>query len=247
MRDRLALLGAAPAMVLALALSSSAWAQQQRERATGGAAQNPTAGQERTQKASESETIRGVVAAVTAEGEMMFDYRTNRAAAVEGAFLTVVGSPTKGEGYAKDRPTAAETARPGSSAKKRHNVYYVWMTPRTKACECTAESQTSRPAEGQTESQKRTEGQNEAQKREVSFDQLEVGDHVEIQFNRSDETSANTPAHQNERVRGKHGRQRTFVGYASSITILPAMNEEHSASGSREKSSETPRSSEAPK
>jgi hypothetical protein len=231
MRDRFAPFVAMGTLVLALCLSQSAGAQQERRRAIGERAQNPTAGQDRNQRSAEMETIRGVVAAVTAEGEAMFDYRSNRAVAAEAAFLTVVGSPTTNEGHFKDRPAATATERQGASPKKRHNVYYVWLTPRTKVCESTAESAGSRPTEGQTE----------AQKREVAFDQLEVGDHVEIQFTRSDETSANTPAHQNERIRATHGRHRTFVGYASSITILPAKNQEHSAAGSRDKSTEAPK------
>jgi hypothetical protein len=171
----------------------------------------------------------------------MFDYRNNRAVAVEGAFLTVVGSPKMTKGYDKDRDAGAETKRAGSLAKERHNVYFAWLTPRTKVCEFTAQSQPTRPTAGQTESPRRAAGQTETNKREVAFDQLEVGDRVEIQFTRSDETSANTPAHQSERMRRTHGRHRTFVGYASEITILPAMGQEHSATGFRERSSETPK------
>jgi hypothetical protein len=173
-----------------------------------------------------------VIAAVIAEGLAMIDYRTNRAVAAEAAFLTVVGSPVKSEGAAKDRPVATETERQGDSGKKRHNVYYIWMTPRTKVCEASNEWGAAR----------QTQSQTEAQKRDVAFDRLEVGDHVEIQFTRSEETGANTATHQSERLRTKHGRDRTFVGQASSITIQPPMNAaEHSSSKFGEKTTETPK------
>ena len=79
MRDRLALCAAVSTMVLALAVSPSAWSQQE----VGGAARekagNQAGAQDRTQRPSEMETIRGVVAGVTAEGETIFDHRSNRA------------------------------------------------------------------------------------------------------------------------------------------------------------------------
>jgi len=226
MRERLALFATVSTMVLVLTLSSSAWAQRQRGRTAGDQAQNPVAGQDRNQKASETETIRGVIAAVTAEGEVMFDYRSNRAVAADTAFLTVVGSPLKSDGDAKDRAGAAENARQGSSAKKRHNVYIVWMTPRTKVCESSREPEKSSQTQGQD------------QKREVAFDRLEVGDHVEIQFARNDESGASNSAHQTEQMRSKHGRHRTFVGYGTSITIMPSKEHDQSGSGGEAKSNE---------
>src|SRR4051812_48115000 len=40
----------------------------------------------------ERKVIRGVIAAVTVEGEMAIDFRTNRAATAEMTYLTIVGS-----------------------------------------------------------------------------------------------------------------------------------------------------------
>jgi hypothetical protein len=218
MRKRLALFATVSAIVLVLTLSSSTWAQQQRGRAAGGAARNPTAAQERNQSTAETETIRGVVAGVTAEGEMVFDYKSNRAAAAEAACLTVVGSPAKAErgSGSRNRAEATEDERRGSSERKRHNIYIVWLTPRTKVWEAGNES-------GKT-------GQTKAQNKEVSLDELEVGDHVEVAFTREGQ-SAQAPAYQNERMRQKHGRHRTFVGSATSITILDSRDHEQSHSG----------------
>ena len=115
--------------------------------------QNPTAGQYRDQKSSETETIRGVIAAVTAEGEIMFDHRSNRAVAVEAAYLTVVGSPVRWEGNSEDKATATGTERSSSSGKKRHNVYIAWMTPRTKVCEASKESEKSGETQVRTQAQ----------------------------------------------------------------------------------------------
>jgi len=228
MRERLALVAAVSTVVLVLTLSSSTRAQQERRRAAGDQAQNPAAAQDRNQKSSAAETIRGVVAAITAEGEAMFDYRSNRAVAAEAAFLTVVGSPMKSDGDAKDRARATENERQGASAKKRHNVYIVWLTPRTKILASSAGSEKS----------SQTQGQNQAQKREVAFDQLEVGDHVEIQFARHDESGASNSAHQTEQMRGKHGRHRTFVGDATLITIVPPRDRDQASSRGEAKSNE---------
>ena len=74
----------------------------------------------------------------------MFDYRTNRAVAAEGTFLTVVGSPTKAHADAnRATATATATEERGSSNRSRHNVYIVWLTPKTKICEANAASDKS--------------------------------------------------------------------------------------------------------
>jgi hypothetical protein len=247
MRERLAGFATVSTLVLALALCPNTWAQQQNRRAATGENQNPTAGQDRTQNASAMETIRGVIAAITAEGEVMFDYRTNGAVRAEAAFLTVVGSPSKAwaddaagrrtsaagtEDAAARRTSGAATERDGSSNKKRHNVYIVWLTPRTKICEATGEPGKS----NQNADQTRTDGQ-----KEIALDQLEVGDHVEIQFNRGDNSTATNAVHQTEQMRQKHGRQRTFVGFANAITIVPGKDHDQSSSAG-ERSNERERS-----
>ena len=224
MRNRLALAAAASAMILTFALGPNSWAQQENRRETGGRDQNPTANQDKNRGSTATETIRGVIAGVTAEGEVMFDYRNNRAVAAEGAFLTVVGSPTTPDAEST-RATAAATEERGSSNRKRHNVYYVWMTPKTKVCECTETPEASKPQAGT---------QRAEQKREVSFDNLEVGDHVEIQFAPRDDSTSTGSAHQSEQMRRKHGRDRTHVGYATEVTIVRAKDAvAHGAEGDK--------------
>jgi hypothetical protein len=211
-------------MILTFALCPSSWAQQENRRETRGRDQNPTANQDKNRGSTATETIRGVIAGITAEGEAMFDYRNNRAVAAEGAFLTVVGSPAT-TGAESTRATAAVTEERGSANRKRHNVYYVWMTPKTTVFECTETAEASRPQAGT---------QRAEQKREVSFDNLEVGDHVEIQFALRDDTTSTGSAHQSEQMRRKHGRHRTHVGYATEVTIVPTKDAAaHGAGGDK--------------
>ncbi len=220
MRNRFALPATLATLVLALTIGQNAWAQQGTRRPLGRPGENATAGQNQNQSASEGETIRGIVAAITAEGEATFDYRTNRAVMADAAFLTVVGSPVKSEpGDSGRRANVNENEKSGSSGKKRHNVYFVWLSPRTKICEMSAEHTNSTQAQRQ-----------QAEKKECTLDQIEVGDHVEIQFSRRQESSGNSIAHQTEQMRQKHGRHRTFVGNASSITILAYKDGDRSGS-----------------
>jgi hypothetical protein len=168
-----------------------------------------------------------VIAGVTAEGETMFDYRTNRAIRAEAAFLTVVGSPVKTEGAEATRTATGSSEERGASNRRRHNVYIVWLTPRTKICEAQGHGEKTAAA-GETE--------RSGQKREVACDNLEVGDHVEIQFTKNDDSGSTGTAHQTEQMRRKHGRHRTHVGFASEITILQEGGSHGAASeGNKEK------------
>jgi hypothetical protein len=212
MRDRLAVLAATSTMCLLLAVGPHARAQQQVQQPAGAANANPTAGENRNQASSATQTIRGVIAGITAEGEVTFDYRTQKAVAAEATFLTVVGSPAKTEGDEAARNAAGAGEERGASNRRRHNVYHVWLTPRTKICEATAQGE-KRAGGG--------EAQRSEQKREVMLDNLEVGDHVEIQFTKNDDSASTGFAHQTEQMRRKHGRHRTHVGFASEITIQP--------------------------
>jgi hypothetical protein len=226
MRHRFAQLTAMSTMVLALTLSPYSRAQQEKQRAAEGD-QNPTAGQ-KDQVSSQTETIRGVIAGVTAEGEVMFDYRNNRAVATDAAFLTVVGSPSKANADEANRPAnaAAASNERGASNQRRHNVYIVWLTPKTKICE--AARQAEKPVN-------QAETQNAEQKREVALDNLELGDHVEIQFALRDDSGSTNTAHQTEQMRRKHGRHRTLIGFATAVTILPAKDHDQAAAGGESK------------
>jgi hypothetical protein len=231
MRRWLSAIAVGSTAVVIFGLSPALFAQQNTERRI----QNPTAGQTTDQAATtaETETIHGVIAAITAEGEAMLDYRTNRAVAAEATYLTVVGSPEKWEANDTTREAGAANrrdegiaARPGvgevnrreaasgfnSKERRRHNVYYVWLSPRTKICEdFTDHSKTTA----------NTDRDASSQKKEVSADNLEVGDHVEIQFVRDANWSASHPAHQTDQMSRKHGRHRAYYGQATAVTICP--------------------------
>ena len=196
------LLATSAAFGLGIALSSGAWAQDNNR--------------------SQKEKVRGVVAGVTAEGEMAIDYRANKAVVAEAAYLTIVGSPAEGKGHAANASANASGSerrdqgrnRGDQSDKKRDNIYVVWITPETKVYEASGGSGSSE------------------QKKPVSLDRLEVGDPVVIELNRRDETDAHVAASQTDQMRRTHGRDRVVYGDASAITILPAKKEHGSASGS---------------
>jgi hypothetical protein len=230
MRKQFAWHAAACALAVALALSPGLGAQHQTTRAAGdrdlnpsvGAAQRDGAGQtepNRAQSKSQNETIRGVIAAITAEGEMTLDYRTNTAARTEGAFLTIVGSPVISSDDDSARSSAAsDSDQRDRSARRRHNVYIAWLSPRTKITESGRHAGTSDPNQRRNDGQSQAGGENKA----LSFDQLEVGEHVEVQFSMVEDSNASNNVHQNQQMRQRHGRHRTFVGYATSITIRPS-------------------------
>jgi hypothetical protein len=230
MRERLVQFAQASVAILALTLTTSTQAQQPTPRAADPRVQRSGDTQDRSSIATETETIRGVVAAVTAAGEAMIDYRSNRAAAAGAAFLTVVGSPAHSVSGTKDRSATPtnESERSGSSGRKRHNVYIVWLTPQTKICESTAQS--DRAAQ--------TPGQSQADKREIALEQLEVGDRVEVQFTRREDSGQSLSVHQNDTMRRTHGRHRTYVGHAPSITILPGMSHDPFRPSGESRSSE---------
>jgi hypothetical protein len=174
---------------LGIALGTGAWAQDNK----GGAG---------NQGQSDTQTIRGVIAGITAEGEMVIDYRTNRAVLAQAAYMTVVGSPVTGQGGDADREK--DQAKDNQSGKPRDNIYIVWLTPRTKIYE-------AGDASG-----------GAGQKKEASLDRLEVGDRVEVQFTPRQDSAGDPGANQTEQMRRTHGRNRTFVGDANAITILPS-------------------------
>jgi hypothetical protein len=242
MTERFAPYAAVFTMALVLLLSPGAWTQQQTRGASGEQLQNPTAAavqnerarQNRNQAASGTETIRGLISGVTAEGEVMLDFRTNTAARTEGAFLTIVGSPIKSEAGNKDRQASgAESEQRAWSGGQRHNIYVAWLSPRTKIFKPIEQPGRADQNQRQNESQTQT-----SERQEVTLDQLEVGDHVEIQFSPQEDSSASNNVHQSQQIRQKHGRHRTFVGNATSIVVLPVRDHDKSSPGRDARSDE---------
>ncbi len=195
MRERLHRFTLASAVVVVVMFCPKASAQQTNQPAPGQAGQRVAGGQDQARTPAEGETIRGVVAAITVEGEAILDYRTNTAARAEAGFLTIVGSPHEAwAGNAGNRSaTATDNERAGatSSNKKRHNVYIAWLTPRTKVCEANDDSS------GRTDTNRAANAgaAGSSDKKECTLDQLEVGDHVEIKFSPG-ESTAQTPTQQ---------------------------------------------------
>jgi hypothetical protein len=210
MRERLALYASVATLVMAVSLSPTVRAQQE----TRGAAGDQKSG------AHMNKTLHGVVAGITAEGEVFYNHQTNAAVRAEGAFLTVVGSPIHSEANDKEQRSAtAGNERHAAVGGRRHNVYIVWLTPQTKVCETARETGTSENAKT-----------SEHAKKECTLDKVEVGDHVEVQFIPEEDSAAHNNIHLSQQMRQKHGRHRTHVGYATAITIMPPR--EHAQAGS---------------
>ena len=186
---------------------------------TSGVRADDTTDKDKDQKQSDSahsQTIHGLVAGVTVEGETAVDYESNKAVMLEAAYLTVVGAPGHGRQGGVDRNRDRNANRDGATAKSddhnrddasgggRRNVYLVWLSPKTKVCS--------------------SDGPN-GDKKECSLDKLEVGDRVEIQMSRRDESSNNRQGNPTESMRKKHGRHRIYVGDATEITILSSPRE----------------------
>ena len=192
------------------------------------------------QNAGRRVTIRGVIAGVTVEGETVVDTRSNRAATAEMDFLTIVGSPRHECGHGavgsaergpreaggdRDRDRDRERSRDGdrtvSAPRRRHNVYIVRLTPKTLIREAKCR-------------ERGRDGEEREQSSQANFEDLEIGDHVEVTFLCRDEAGTSDNANAKDASR-KHGRHRTYFGDALTITLLPDQGpRERSAASRRE-------------
>lgn len=157
------------------------------------------------------QTIRGVIAGVTVEGELSVDYRTRRAVEAEMTLLSVVGAPV-----------GAEERHEGNDADQTHrhrhhrNLYVLVLSPRTTVHDAAHEG--AKDEKGQPSNK----------------DALEIGDRVEVSFTPREEDKSATATDGNRRA--KHGRHRTYFGDAMSIKILAEPSHDAQAS---EKSTES--------
>jgi len=197
---------------LGIALGSGAWAQD--AKTDNNKDKNP----------SDTQTIRGVVAGVTAEGEVVVDYRTNRAVLVQAAYLTLVGSPV-GKDDSKAAPKAKDSDqkdkgqadnKDDDSDDELQTVYIAWISPRTKVYEASDDS--GKPDK----------------KKEVTLDAIDVGEQVEVVLDPREQTDADVGVNQTEKMRRKHGRDRIVIGDAMAITILPSKGDDKSKPDSRD-------------
>ncbi len=191
------------------------------------------------QGSAERQTIRGTVAGVTVVGETMIDHEPHRAAVAQASYLTILGSPRRDEARHEGQggdPQKPQEVRRDSSAegkdeesghgsqgdagpaqRRRSNVYLVAITPRTKVFESSGDDSSGAKGSASREDQ----GQSQA-----SFERVELGDRVEVEFRSEHATTRRT----NDR---RHGRHRTFRGMATSITILPGEDsDDHQGPGS---------------
>jgi hypothetical protein len=211
------LLTASVVCALGIAFAPISWGQANQDTTKGNDNQK-TAGKTDDNKGSmRTETIHGIVSAITAEGEIALDYKNKRAVEVDAAFLTVVGTPVRHEKAEAGRSDqATSSGKHDAAGRHRYNVYQVWISPKTKVCECTAEM--SKNAQDQSNSP--------GDKKECNLDQLEVGDHVQIEFVTNAEAwDSSKLAHQTDKMREKHGRHRTHIGYAKEVSIMIAKDE----------------------
>jgi len=242
------------AVVLGLAMGTVTRAQQAKDNRNAGRDDKSA-----TSDSREQQTIRGVVAAVTVEGELAIDYQTNRAAAAEMTFVTVVGSPQRGGMNRSDAPAnknadahrdndqdrngrnSDQGNRTGANDRHRHNVYLVWITPRTKIRQVNSANSSDRNNTNKNEANKNNDNRNDSKLddndnrgTEVAIDRLEVGDHVELTFNAREDSNANKAnANANRAARARHGRHRTHYGDAVAITILSETGNRDSANANR--------------
>jgi len=226
------------AAVLGLAIGTVASAQQDND------TKNANRGNQNTgQDSSGRQTIHGFVSGVTVEGEMIVDYRTNRAAAAEMTILTVVGSPSR---WGMDRSDASgnrnanadrdrndrnsdQGNRAGGIIRRRHNIYMLSVTPRTKVRVASSGIDAFRNRANRNDANRdqakgndANRNDNDDQGAEVEIAQLEVGDPIEVTVNLREETNSNANANAgnaNAGARARHGRHRVYFGDAVEITI----------------------------
>jgi len=174
-------------------------------------------------------TVRGVVSEVTILGETDVDYATRKVVTAEATFVTVIGHAAHHqaahEQAAADKDKKDTDAKAASNAsperresRRRMNVYILAVSPRTKVCEVVAAAKGS-----------------PAKEEEAKFDDLEIGDRVEIAFQPKMATKEATHSNNDsKKLSQKHGRHRVFFGTAEAIKLLPEhMDGEQSADRER--------------
>jgi hypothetical protein len=225
------------ALGLAACLSASAQAENP----------NQTRDQNRSGQ-GERKTIRGVIAGVTVEGELAIDARTNRAAAAEMDFLTVVGSErpqarTRDDDAARgrnrdDSKAARDRARDerdnrdrqASSERRRENVYIILLTPRTEIRNATnrrgdrdrEEPNANRNDQDRSNRNNNQENPGANARRGANPDSLTL-DALEVGDRVEIQFLQRSPSAENPNQNAahrKHGRHRIYYGDAISITIL---------------------------
>ena len=227
MRDRLAVFASMSTICLLLAMSPHSQAQQQDQQPAGAANQNPTAGQNRNQDIRrERDDPRG-------------DRGRHRRRRGDARLPDQPGGRGR---RPRSSPSSARRSRPKVPKRRGRTTGSNEDRARRTESGTTSTSCGSRLAPRSARAHAKGEktaaaGETErsGQKRELALDNLEVGDHVEIQFTKNDDSGSTGSAHQTEQMRRKHGRHRTHVGFASEITILPDSGSHDATAGTAER------------
>jgi len=208
----------ATALVLTFATSRTPEASAQNAPGGSKAGDKATRGDASDKQTDRSQTVRGVIAGVTAVGETHIDYSTHKAQVAEMDFLTVIGSPEnadRSDGRDQDKGQGRENAgSSGSGHGRRHNLYVLWLSPKTKVCD-------------------RSEGEKSPAKTLLedshAFEKVEVGDRVEVTFNCREMPQSQAADQETEHRMRRHGRHRVYFGDATSLSILAAPAPERDA------------------
>jgi hypothetical protein len=205
------------------------------------------------------QTIRGTVAGVTTVGEAVIDPKTNTAVEVEADYLTVLGSPRRADRHQQSGDSSGgQNGRSGQANRGgRQNVYLVAITPQTavRLRQGGPGDAGDKDKDASKDDKADKNDQNQAESRQA-YEQLEIGDRVEVEFLKTDRVNAASGSHANgdktaqssddKTASGsadhkKHGRNRIMIGDAKSITILstPEMRDRAGRSDSDKKSSGT--------
>jgi hypothetical protein len=151
----------------------------------------------------------------------MVDYESGRAITAERDYLTVVDASDHGgrsgqagqgqqassgekKSEAKQDKDVKQTSGSGEGSKPSARVYLVEVTPKTEVCECQKDG-----------------------KKKCELARLEIGDHVDIEFQPNSATQS-----QNQAGNMKHGRHRMMRGQAISISILQDEGDHDKSPGS---------------
>jgi len=212
------------------------------------------------EKQQQQQTIRGVIAGVTVEGETTVDYATHRAQTAEMAFLTIVGTPWgSGQGGSGAQPQSSGTSGTGSSDRNKDADTSKDQSRAAADANRGDDTRGTRSGERRRHNTyiawltPRTKvkdataghggggsGDNKGQgaASEVSLDKLEVGDIVEVTVNRRENhITGGGGGEEHARWARRHGRHRLYFGDAVTVTILaepkPDRNADQSSSGSQ--------------
>jgi len=229
-----------------------------------------------SQSQGQTERIRGELAGVSVVGETMVDYSTGRGVVAQFTYLTILGSPSgsreqagragqdsrrnegsrekgqdqgssksqaKDESSNKNQADITHGQSDGSSrqsASRRRNVYQIAVSPETEV-----RTRGSQGRQGSGNSQG-DQGRSAREQSQSALEQLQLGDRVEVEFNRL--TAPGQPgaggqdqgggAGQGQGQGGsasqsRHGRHRLIRGVAKTITILSTPDQGDDQQGSQ--------------